>query len=160
MVIEPNVVDMPGFTLVGLAISTRPLASEIPALWGQFAPRIDEVVAIAEPGVSYGVMENFDALRSTLDYIAAVSVTSAERIPVGMVAKALGPSTYAVFRATLSTLGDVYGHIFNTWPNRASHVQVRAPYFERYDETFDPGNAASKVDIYIPVRPRISAEKP
>ncbi len=155
MVIEPLIVDMPGFAVVGLAISTRPLASEIPALWGQFAPRIDEVVAIAEPGVSYGVMENFDALRSSLDYLAAVSVTSTEQIPSGMVAKVIGPSTYAVFPATLATLGDAFGHIFQAWAPQASYVQVRAPYFERYDASFDPGDLASRVDIYLPVRPRI-----
>jgi AraC family transcriptional regulator len=154
MVIEPNIVDKPGFTVVGLEIRTRPFAKEIPALWGQFAPRIDEVVAIAEPGVSYGVMENFDPLRSTLDYTAAVSVTSTERIPDGMVARALEAATYAVFPATLSTLGDVFGYIFDAWAPGASLEQLRAPYFERYDESFDPGNPASQVEIYIPVRPR------
>jgi AraC family transcriptional regulator len=155
MVIEPNLVDEPGFTVVGLAIRTRPFASEIPALWGQFAPRIDEVVAIAEPGVSYGVMENFDPLRSTLDYMAAVSVTSAERIPDGMVAKAIEAGTYAVFPATLRTLADVFGYIFDTWAPPASHERTRAPYFERYGESFDPGDPASTVEIYIPVGPRV-----
>jgi AraC family transcriptional regulator len=154
MVIEPNVVDMPGFTVVGLAITTRPLASEIPALWGQFAPRMDEVLAIAEPGVSYGVMDNFDPGRSTMDYMAAVSVISAGRIPGGMVARSIGPGTYAVFPATLGTLSDVFGYIFGAWAQHASLERARAPYFERYDESFDPGNAASKVEIYIPVQPR------
>ncbi len=154
MPIQPTIVHKPGFTVVGMAITTSPLASEIPALWGTFGPRIDEVHAIAEPQVSYGVMENFDAHESTLDYVAAVSVISAENTPSGMVTRTLQPETYAVFRATLSTLGEVFGYIFNQWLPNASHEQVPAPYFERYDESFDPSNAESRVEIYIPIKPR------
>ena len=155
MPLEPAIIQKPGFTVVGLSVTTRPLSSDIPALWGMFGPRIDEVVAIAESDVSYGLMENFDTLQHTLDYMAAVSVTSTDgSVPSGMTARTLETATYAVFEAKLRTLGDVFGQIFNEWLPSASFEQVRAPYFERYDESFDPSNAESKVEIYLPVQPR------
>ena len=154
MPIEPTIVHLPGFTVAGLAITTKPLASEIPTLWGTFGPRIDEVTNIAEPEVSYGVMENFDAQANTLDYMAAVSVHDAQNTPIGMVTRTLHPRTYAVFQAKLATLGEVFGYIFNQWLPKADQEQESAPYFERYDESFDPSNAESKVEIYIPINPR------
>lgn len=154
MSIEPTIVQKPGFTVVGIHVTTSPLASDIPALWGTFGPRIDEVVSIAEPNVSYGLMENFDTQKNTLDYMAAVSVTSTDSVPIGMIARSLEAATYAVFQAKLCTLGEVFGQIFNEWLPSASFEQVRAPYFERYDESFDPSNAESTVEIYMPVKPR------
>ena len=52
---QPQFVTKPAFTVVGLLIHTRPMAREIPELWGQFGPRMDEVQQVAEPGVSYGL---------------------------------------------------------------------------------------------------------
>jgi len=40
------------------------------------------------------------------------------------------------------------------WPKfvaRIGEIQGQ-PLFERYDEAFDPGNPASGVDIFVPVR--------
>lgn len=157
MPIEPTIVHLPAFTVVGIGITTSPLAREIPALWNVFGPRIDEVDAIAEPGVSYGLMENFDAAQCTLDYMAAVPVTNTEHIPGGMLAKSMEPGTYAVFQATLSTIAKVFGVIFHEWLPGAAFEQARGPYFERYDEAFDPGDSNSRVEIYLPVRPRSTA---
>ncbi|MDP4301517.1 GyrI-like domain-containing protein [Leptothrix discophora] len=154
MPIEPAIIQKPAFTVVGMAISTRALSGEIPALWGSFGPRIDEVADMAEPQVSYGIMENFDASQGTLDYMAAVSVTSTENAPLGMVTRTIAAQTYAVFQARLHGLGEAFGDIFNQWLPNAPYEQLAAPYFERYDESFDPGNAESVVEIYIPVKPR------
>ena len=158
MSIEPKIVHKPAFAVIGMAITTTPLASEIPALWGVFAPRIDEVVSIAESDVSYGLMENFDARASTLDYMAAVSVPGIGSVPSGMTAKSIESRSYAVFPATLQTLGAVFGYIFNEWLPRAAFELVPSPYFERYDESFDPSKADSVVEIYMPVKPRGAAE--
>jgi AraC family transcriptional regulator len=154
MTIEPTIIQKPSFTVVGMAITTSTLSSEIPALWGVFGPRIDEVAGISEPQVSYGIMENFDPHRNTLDYMAAVSVASTESVPSGMIAKTMAPQTYAVFQAKFHGLGEVFGYIFSQWLPNAAYERVLAPYFERYDESFDPTHAESVVEIYIPVRPR------
>jgi len=75
--IEPEIVHRDAFVVAGMCIATRPMARENPALWRVFVPCIDEVVAIAVRHVSYGGMANFDPVKGTLDYMAAVAVSSA-----------------------------------------------------------------------------------
>lgn len=154
MIIEPQFVEKGAFTLVGMGITTKPMAGEIAALWQTFAPRIHEVASIAEPMVSYGVIEDFDAVHFTLQYTAAVSVSDTRNIPGQMTTLAIGPNTYAVFKATLGTLGDVFGFIFNSWMPNSGFEMVKAPHFERYGASFNPAVPGSEIEIYIPVRTR------
>jgi len=44
--------------------------------------------------------------------------------------------------------------VFNRLLPSPEYQQAAGPYFERYDEEFDPGNPASIVEIYLPVRAR------
>lgn len=153
---QPQFVTKPAFTVVGMAIHTRPMTDEIPQLWGQFAPRMDEIARIAEPMVSYGLMENPDGSMERLDYMAAVSVTEAEEAPPGMTVRTVPGNTYAVFTATLATIGEVFGHIYHEWLPSSGYVQATGPYFERYGETFNPDVPGSPMEIYIPVVKRAS----
>jgi AraC family transcriptional regulator len=146
-----KIVDRPAQTVVGLQIRTKPMSPEIPALWPRFVARIDEIPDPAEPKVSYGVMK-LDG--GSLDYAAAVSVTSTDRMPAGMVAVALPAGTYAFFSYPLSGLGKGFGEIHNQLLPASNYQPVAAPFFERYDEKFDPRNPQSAVEIYIPVRPK------
>ncbi len=57
---QPQIITKPAFTVVGLLIHPKPMSPEIPSLWGQFGSRMDEVQHLAEPGVSYGLMDHFD----------------------------------------------------------------------------------------------------
>ena len=68
-----------------------------------------------------------------------------------MVAWELPAQTYAVFDATLRHIGEAFGHIFGTWLPTAAFSQADAPYFERYGASFDPGDAGSPIEIFIPV---------
>ena len=54
---QPQFVNKPAFTVVGMLIHTKPMTAEIANLWQQFGPRIDEVEPMAEPHVSYGLMD-------------------------------------------------------------------------------------------------------
>lgn len=151
---EPQLVQRDGFHVVGMQITTHPMTPEIPALWKEFAPRMAEVADTAEPHVSYGVMQNFDPEKGTLDYMAGVSVTRLAHMPRGMVSMEVPPNTYAVFEATLATIEEVFSHIYQTWLPRSGYDHVKAPYFERYDERFDPADPTSLVEVFIPVRPQ------
>ena len=147
---QPKIIKKPAFTVVGMRILTKPMTPEIPNLWQQFAPRIDEVAAIAEPHVSYGLM-SYDQERNALDYMAGVSVTSTADLPSGMTTWEIAPATYAVFEATLATIGEAFGYVYDTWLPTADYQHATAPYFERYGEEFDPSIPTSKLEIYIPV---------
>jgi AraC family transcriptional regulator len=143
--------DRPAQTLVGLQIRTRPMSPEIPALWPRFVPRIDEIADPAEPRVSYGVMR-YDG--GTLEYAAAIPVTKPGPVPPGMVSLALTAGTYAVFSYPLSALGKGFAEINDKLLPASDFRPVHAPFFERYDEDFDPANPHSAVGIFIPVVPR------
>ena len=148
---QPQIINKPAFTVAGMRIQAKVMSPEIPQLWQQFGPRIDEIQAVAEPHVSYGLMDNMDLERNQLDYMAGVSVTEAAALPSGMTTWEVPANTYAVFETPISTIGDTFGYIYNTWLPTAGYRQLAAPYFERYGETFDPGDPNSKLEIYIPV---------
>ena len=148
---QSQFVTKPAFTVVGMLIHTRPMAMEIPNLWQQFGPRMDEVQHLAEPGVSYGLMDNPDQDMDKLDYMAGNSVEKVATLPAGMTSWNVPTNTYAVFEATLPTIGDTFGYIYNTWLPTSGYKPAAGPYFEHYGETFNPDNPDSKLSIYIPV---------
>ena len=154
MVKEPRLVQREAFLVIGMKITTNPMAGEIPSLWQKFGPRMADVPNTAETRVSYGVMENFDPQKGTLEYMAAVPTTSLSRVPDGMVGAEIPPNTYAVFAASLSNISDVFCHIYETWLPASSYEHVKAPYFERYDDRFDPADTSSLIEIFIPVKAR------
>lgn len=153
---EPRIVQRDGFRVVGMRITTNPMTPEIPALWKKFAPRMGDMADTAEPHVSYGVMQNFDHEKGTLEYMAGMSVTGRAHIPDGMVSMDVPPNTYAIFEATLATIEAVFSHIYQTWLPQSGYEHVKAPYFERYDEQFDPADRTSLIEVYIPVKKRAS----
>lgn len=152
---RPQFVTKPAFTVIGLKIRTTPMSPEIPQLWGEFAPRIDEVQHTTEPNVSYGLMGHYDQVVGTFDYMAGVSVEQVANLPAGMAAWDVPASTYAVFDATLSTIGAVFGHIYNSWLATSDYQQTTDLNFERYGETFNPDDPNSTMSIYVPVQKKI-----
>jgi len=149
-----EVLERPALTVVGMAIHTQPRSAEIPALWPKFVARMSEIQDLQEPRVSYGVMQYRQGAPAPLFYMAAVSVSGDERVPFGMESLVLAAGRYALFRYPLSGLGEGFGEIFNRLLPSSEYQQAAGPYFERYDAEFDPGNPASIVEIYLPVRAR------
>lgn len=146
-----KIVERPAFTVVGMEIVTRPKSPDIPGLWPRFVARIDEIRDMREPKVSYGVMWNGESM-DVLHYLAAVSVAKPARVPQGMTMLALPAGTYATFSYPLSGLAQGFGEIFDRLLPQSGHRHAPAPFFERYDEAFDPGDPASLVEICLPIR--------
>jgi AraC family transcriptional regulator len=152
--------ERPAITVVGMNIQTKPMSPEIPALWPKFVARIPEIPHPAAPAVSYGVMSHEAGTMSALQYMAAVAVVEPSPVPHGMHTLTIPAGTYAVFRYPLSGLAKGFGEIFTRLLPVSGFVQVSGPYYERYDESFDPGNAHSPVEICIPVRRRDAVVAP
>lgn len=148
---QPQFVTKPAFTVVGMLIHTKPMAAEIPHLWQRFGPHMNDVPHLAEPGVSYGMMDHFDLERGQVDYMACSAVEQVDELPAGMSRWDIPANTYAVFETTLPAIGHTFAYIYDTWLRTASYQQVAAPYFECYGATFDAGDPSSKLSIYIPV---------
>jgi AraC family transcriptional regulator len=149
-----QIVERPPLTVVGLQIRTKPMSSDIPALWPRFVARIPEIGHLLEPDVSYGVMEHDTGAAAVLKYMAAVSVEGLDPLPEGMTRLILPAGTYAAFRYPLSGLTQGFCEIFERLLPASDFAQIPGPYFERYDQSFDPSDANSKVDICLPVRRR------
>jgi AraC family transcriptional regulator len=150
---QPQIVTKPAFSVVGMHIHTKPMSSEIPDLWGQFAPRMNEVPHPTEADTSYGVMYHSDQTMDKMEYMAGLPVEKMDSLPAGMTHWELAANTYAVFETTLLTISDTFGYIFNTWLPASGYQTVDAPYFERYGESFNPHDPDSTLSIYIPVTP-------
>jgi AraC family transcriptional regulator len=149
-----KILEKPAINVVGMAIRTRPMSPEIPALWPKFAVRIDEIADTAEPNVSYGVMRHDPGPPEALLYMAAVSVKKPGPVPNGMESLAVPAGTYASFTYALADLGKGFGEIFNRMLPASGYVPTAAASFERYDEKFNPQDRQSAVEILIPVRRR------
>jgi AraC family transcriptional regulator len=115
--------------------------------------RIPEIQNQSEPRVSYGVMWHQQD-SDVLHYMAGVSVTAVGRIPQGMDIVTLPAGTYAAFKYPFSGLTKGFGEIFNRLLPSSEFVLVAGPSFERYDESFDPNDASSMVEICLPVQRR------
>ena len=149
-----EIVERPAVTVVGLRIRTVPMSPDIPALWPRFVRRIPEIGHVAEAGVTYGVMVAGEDGMRHLDYLAGVSVTSADEVPAGMTRLVLPAGSHARFSYPLSGLAAGFGEIFERLLPASAWVQRPGPSFERYGADFCPDRPDSPVEIWLPVAPR------
>ncbi len=160
---EPSWRDFGPIRLVGLKASFEPDGDpgEIPALWGQFVPRIREIAAVADAR-TFGVCHctKRDAANPgsppRFEYMAAVPVRRIEDIPESMEPVELPARTYAVFthRGHIGRIKDTVDYVWGTWLPRSGRDPVTdAPDFELYDERFDGRTGQGELDIYVPLEP-------
>ena len=145
-----EIVHRPAFTVTGMSIRTKPLSPDIPALWPKFVAREAEIERKLEPAVTYGVMRH--EWPDALFYMASVAVPSGASAPAGMESRDVAAGSYARFQYPLARLGEGFGEIFNRRLPSSRYEQAPGYLLERYDESFDPGNRNSIVEIFIPVR--------
>ena len=143
--------DRPALTVVGMEIATMPRSAAIAALWPKFVARIGDIQDSPEPNVSYGVMWPGESM-GVLHYMAAVSVTRPKRVPRGMTLLMLPAGKYASFRYPSSELAKGCAEIFTRLLRESGYEQTPGPFFERYDEAFNPANPDALVEICLPVR--------
>ena len=149
---EPKIVSRASFTVVGMKYSGKNENNEIPQLWGEFGPRMGEIKQVANPHLAYGVCDNFDKSSGEFSYIAGFEVDSIAEIPEGMVSWDIPEGEYAVFTCALPTLGETYQHAYHTWLRESGYQRAPGPEFELYDESFDPKDPSSEMDVYIPIK--------
>jgi AraC family transcriptional regulator len=143
--------ERPALTVVGMEIVTQPKSAEIPGLWPKFVARIGDIQNPREALVSYGVMWHGESMH-VMHYMAAVSVAKPGRVPGGMTLMILPAGKYASFRYPLSGLAEGFCEISNRLLPSSGYGQAPGPFFERYDEAFDPRNPGSLVEICLPIR--------
>lgn len=102
------------------------VAEQLGPLWFGFLPRLREVEH-SVPGVCYGVIRHDPDGGDRLEYHAAIEVTAASSLPVGMVALEVPASTYACFehRGRTEALDHTVSYAYGSW-------LAQAPYRHSY----------------------------
>ena len=147
---EPKIVYLPAFTVVGMHYRGTNQEDEIPQMWGQFVPRIGEIQYRADNGATYGVMYGYDEASGAFDYVASLQVTQAANLPPQMVAVELPAAQYAAVDCTLPIVGQTYREL-QAWIAASEHARAGTPDFELYPPSFNPGDPGSIMSIYIPI---------
>jgi AraC family transcriptional regulator len=148
---EPQIVERPAFTVIGMKYRGRNEHNEIPGLWEQFVPRMGEVPRSG--AAAYGVMGNYDPATGEFDYVAGLEGDPSAAVPEGMVRWDVPAGTYAAFRCSLNTVRQTLDDIYHTWLPGSGHEHADAPEFEYYGADYDPEDRDSPMYVYIPIEP-------
>ena len=103
--------------------------------------------------VAYGVCCNGDD-SGNFDYVAAVEVADFSDLPREFGRVRIPEQKYAVFTHSdhISTIRRTVNTIWNQWLPASGMKAADAPFFERYDENFDPLTGNGGLEIWIPVK--------
>jgi predicted transcriptional regulator YdeE/DNA-binding transcriptional MerR regulator len=150
---EPKLVSLPAFTVVGMRYFGKNQNQEISVMWGEANQRFGEVKHVCEEA-AYGIcITTPNAAPGEFEYVASLKVSSEEDIPEGMVVRHVTAAKYAVFThvGALDKLKDTYNYIYQTWIPQ-SGMQLTGGYdFEYYNEDFKDFAPDSRFYIYVPV---------
>jgi AraC family transcriptional regulator len=149
----PRYENAKAFCVAGIAERcTDETSAGIPAQWQRFQPYIGNI-----PGqvgtVAYGVVYNSDD-EGNVDYLCCVEVADFSQIPSELSHVRIPENRYVVFshRDHISTIRRTFNTIWSKWFPDSGHEPADAPFFERYDERFNPMTGAGGLEIWIPLK--------
>jgi AraC family transcriptional regulator len=147
---KPRIEQRGAFAAAGLsrryAMHER---GKIPSQWESFVPHIGSI-----PGqngmTAYGICYNSDE-DGNMDYMCAVEVTDAGRVPTELQTLKIPVAKYAVFThgGHVSAINATWGAIFAD--GLAGQALAEGPMFERYGGNFDSRTGYGSMEIWIPV---------
>lgn len=123
----------------------------IPSQWQRFARYLGSIAPQVGP-TTFGVCYNTDE-EGSMDYLAAVEVSSFAALPHEFTRLRLAPTRYAVFthRGHVSSIIGTWRTVWNAWLPDSGHVPADAPLFERYGERFNPETGLGGVELWLPL---------
>lgn len=148
---NPEIVEKPAFTAVGIRIQTNPKSNEIAQLWQEQGMKLGSVPN-TKPDGAFGIMDIVDMEKMVMDYMAGVSVSEVGDLPEGMTSWDIPAATYAVFEATLPTLGQSFDEFYQQWLPNSDYARAPGPEYEHYGRTFSADDPNSKLSVCIPVK--------
>ena len=153
---EPEIRSVDALLLAGLrAFFTYEERGGIPLLWQRFGPHIDHMPDQIR-GDAYGVCIRSDDDRTDgFDYLAAVPMSSLDRLGEGLVGVRIPALRFAVFQhrdhvstigATCAAAGEWLGR------ERCAHPSTPIMMVEYYGPDFDPVTGLGGCEVWVPVR--------
>jgi AraC family transcriptional regulator len=124
----------------------------IPGQWQRFHQTVESIPDRIGK-VAYGVCFNGDD-AGNFDYIAGVEVSDFSDLPREFSRVRIPEHRYAVFTHPdhVSTIRRTVNTIWNQWLPASGLKAADAPFFERYDENFDPLTGNGGLEIWVPVK--------
>lgn len=154
---EPKIVTKPGFTVVGMRYFGKNENQEIPAMWGRFNQRIEEIGGMpnetGEACIGLCITPEDSPVEDGFEYIAGYMAGKVEDIPEDFVVRHVPEHTYAVFphKGDLPSLGKTYEYIYETWLPQSGYKLAAKLDFEYYNEDFKDFAPDSVFYIHIPI---------
>lgn len=124
----------------------------IPPQWARFKSHLDKIPS--QIGyLSYGVSTHCTEIGH-FEYLCGVEVSDAALITPPLSLLSLPAQLYAVFEhsAAIATIKDTYTAIWEIWLSTSGHQIADTPFFERYDQRFDPQKGKGTIEIWIPLK--------
>lgn len=147
---EPKIVDLDKFYIVGLPYIGKNENQEIGQMWGVFNQRYLEIKHMLPDQPAYGICYSHPA---GMEYIAAGVVSQLGDIPEGMVGREVPAQKYVVFPANgVEDIGPTYRKIMQEWLPASGYQPGDGPDFEMYSEEFDPVTSEGLLYIYFPIK--------
>ncbi len=151
--IEPTIILERIFQLVGITRTVHPGSADISQLWREFHHSSDSIVTPLNSDKLIGLCEYMPDITddSEFSYMACKEVLSTDNLPMGMDAKIIPCTKYAVFThsGTVDRLKETYDKIYGVWIPLTGSQLAEADTLEIY--TLQSSNNY-KLDIYIPLR--------
>ena len=148
----PRFIDAPAILVAGLSHRYKRGGDPgIPSQWQRFAPFIGNIAGQIG-NLTYGVVANLDD-DDCFDYIAGVEVKAFGDLAPELSTIRLTPRRYVVFTHAghVSSIPATMGAIWRVWLADSGHKFADAPFFELYDERFNPMTGAGEVDLWLPL---------
>lgn len=151
--IEPTIILEKIFQLVGITRTVHPGSADISQLWREFHHSSNSIITPLNSDKLIGLCEYMPDITddSEFSYMACIEVLSTDNLPMGMNAKIIPCTKYAVFThsGTVDRLKETYNKIYGVWLPLTGSQLAEADTLEIY--TLQSSNNY-KLDIYIPLR--------
>jgi len=123
----------------------------IPSQWQRFALHVG-LTPSEVPGTTYGVGLNFDD-EGSFEYLTGVEVGHFGDLPEGFASIRLPPRKYAVFthHGHVAAIPNSMKEIWTSWLPKSGHQIADAPFFERYDQRFNPVTGEGEIELWAPL---------
>ncbi len=153
---EPKIVELGAFTVVGLRYFGENKNQEVAQLWGEFNGKYNMVNhrKADSPFIGLCIMEPCTSDKFEFEYVSGLMVDSTADMNPSFVSRDVPASKYAVFthKGPLTTLMGTYQYIFGDWASKTEYKVDEHLNFEWYDDRFKDNDPTSEFDIYVPIK--------
>ena len=159
MISTPTIQTLPQKKLVGMSARMSLLQNTTPQLWQRFMQERKHLQNTV--GTDLYSLQMYDELyfnnfspQTEFTKYALAEVSDHSSIPKNMEAFTLESGLYAVFiyQGLPKDFAPAFQYIFHEWLPSSEYQLDHRPHFEVLGKNYDPTNASSEEEIWIPIK--------